>query len=101
MVDTAHVKLITIIASSELQERLEKDLRRLGASGYTVSQVDGRGQHGPRTRGMFDIGNVRIETIVAPAIAEAILTHLARQAEVFEVVAFAQDVDAVPRNHFA
>jgi nitrogen regulatory protein PII len=101
MTDTAHAKLITIIASSELQERLEKDVRQLGATGYTVSNVTGRGQHGPRTRGMFDIGNVRIETIVAPAVAEAILAHLAKQAETFELLAFAQDVQAIPRKHFA
>jgi nitrogen regulatory protein PII len=101
MLQTAHVKLITIIASSELEQRLETDLRRLGATGYTVSKVEGRGQHGPRTRGIFDIGNIRIETIVTPAAAEAILAHVAEQAETFEVLAFVQDVEAIPRKHFA
>jgi nitrogen regulatory protein PII len=101
MTDTAHVKLITIIASSELQDRLEKELRRLGASGYTITKVDGRGEHGPRTRGMFDIGNVRIETVVAPDVAEVILAHLAKEAEAYEFLAFAHDVEAVPRKHFA
>jgi nitrogen regulatory protein PII len=101
MVDTARMKLVTIIGSSELQDRFERDLRRLGASGYTISKVDGRGRHGPRTRGMFDVGNVRLETIVSPEIAETLLAHLSREAETTELVAFAQDVEAVPRKHFA
>lgn len=101
MVDTARAKLITIIASSELQDRLEHDLRRLGATGYSVWKVDGRGQKGPRTRGMFDIGNVRIETVVALAKAEAILAHLAGVAETVELIAFSHDVDALPAKHFA
>jgi nitrogen regulatory protein PII len=101
MVDVARMKLITIIATSELLDRCERNLRRLGASGYTVSKVDGRGRHGPRTRGMFDVGNVRIETLVPPEIAQAILAHLAKEAETTELIAFAQDVEAVPGKHFA
>jgi nitrogen regulatory protein PII len=100
MVDIARAKLVTIIASAELQDRLEHDLRSLGAGGYSVTRVDGRGRQGPRIRGLFEIGNVRIETIVAPAAAEGILTHLARQAETKDIVAFSQDVDAIPRRHF-
>ncbi len=100
MADTAHAKLITIIASSELQDRLEHDLRKLGATGHTVSKVNGRGQHGPRKQGMFDVGNVRIETVVAPDKAAAIMDHLARRAEDTEIIAFCQDVEAIPRKHF-
>jgi len=100
MADTARAKLITLIASSELQDRLEHDLRKLGATGYTDFRVNGHGQHGPRTRGMFDIGNVRIEAIVASEKAEAILDHFARQAETLGIIAFCQDVEAIPRKHF-
>jgi nitrogen regulatory protein PII len=100
MVDTARARLITIIATAELQDRLLGDLKRLGADGYTVSKVDGRGHAGERKRGMFDIGNVRIETIVGHGKAEAILAHLAVEAEKFEFIAFSQEVEAVPRKHF-
>lgn len=98
--DTVRAKLITIIASGELRDRLEDDLRKLGATGYTVYRVDGRGHHGERMRGVFEIGNIRLETLVAQGKADAILTHLGRLAEQFELVAFAQDVDALPRSHF-
>jgi len=100
MVDTAPAKLVTIIASSELLDRLEQDLRALGMTGYTVSKADGRGKHGRRSRGMFDTGIVRIETIVAPAKLEGILAHLAAEAETSQIIAFAQDVEAIPRARF-
>jgi nitrogen regulatory protein PII len=101
MMDMASAKLITIIASSELEDRLEKDLRRLGARGYTAAKVEGRGGHGPRNRGMFDIGNVRLETVVTPDVAEKVLGHLEQLSETFDLFAFIQDVQAMPRKHFA
>jgi nitrogen regulatory protein PII len=100
MVDTVKVKLVTLIATSELQERLQGDLRELGASGYTIARVNGRGEHGPRTRGVFDVGNVQIETLVAPEVANKILERVAGYEEL-RVVAFACDVEAVPRSRFA
>jgi hypothetical protein len=43
---------------------------------------------------------MRLETIVPPERAEAILAHLAQVAETLDIVAFSQDVDAIPRKHF-
>jgi hypothetical protein len=100
MVDTARAKLITVIASFELQDRLEHDLPGLGATGFSLCKVDGRGKHGRRRRGVLDGGNIRFETVVAPAAAEAIMAYLAQLAEGGEMVAFCQDVDALPRKHF-
>jgi nitrogen regulatory protein P-II 2 len=102
MVDTAHAKLVTIIFSSELQDRIVSELHRLGATGYSVTRVDGRGHHGPRTRNMFDIGNARLETIVPLGKADAILAHLVemQRTENADLVAFVQDVEAIPRKHF-
>lgn len=100
MADTAKVKLVTIITSSELLDRLTVALRALGADGYTSVVVNGRGRHGERTRNAFDSGNVRLETLVVPAVAETILEHVATQYSGFDVVAFTHDVEAVPRAHF-
>jgi nitrogen regulatory protein PII len=100
MPDPVRVKLITIIAAAEFQDRLGQALIRLGAGGYTTSLVDGRGQSGQRIRGFFEISNTRLETIVPPEKAEVILAHLAQVAETLDIVAFCQDVDAIPRRHF-
>ncbi|MGO9838634.1 MAG: P-II family nitrogen regulator [Polyangiaceae bacterium] len=101
MVETAKVKLVTVIASSELLDRLTEALRALGAAGYTTASVNGRGLHGTRKRSLFDSGNVRLETIALPLVAEKILEHVAMHYPGFEIVAFAQDVEAVPRANFS
>jgi nitrogen regulatory protein PII len=100
MLDKAHARLVTIIVYAEFQAQFERELKRLGARGWTVSEVDGRGLHGARKDSLFVVGNVRFETLVSPSVAEAILEYVDRAAETLEVVAFAQDVEAVPRKHF-
>jgi hypothetical protein len=99
--ETAKIKLVTLIASSEVQDRLIADLRKLGATGYTISTVSGYGAHGPRTRSLWDSGNVRIETLVPPEIATRILAAVPRGYAGLPILAFAQDVEAVLGDHFA
>jgi nitrogen regulatory protein PII len=100
MSNSVRAKLVTIIAAAEFQDRLGQLLIELGVGGYTTSLVDGRGKSGQRTRSFFEISNVRLETIVPPEKAEAILAHLAKLAETLDIVAFSQDVDATPPKHF-
>jgi hypothetical protein len=97
---TAKVRLVTIIASSELQDRVIEDLREAGAGGYTIGRASGGGLHGPRVRGVFDSGNVRIESVVSGEVAERVLEHLAQAYAGLSLIAFTQDVEAVPREHF-
>jgi hypothetical protein len=99
--ETAKIKLVTVIASSELQERLIADLRRLGASGYTISTTaSGGGLHGPRKRGILELGNVRIETLVPAEVAAAVLEQVIHGYDDLPLIAYMQDVEAVPREHF-
>ncbi len=99
-VKTAKVKLVTIVASSELQDRMIDDLHRLGAGGYTISRASGGGLHGPRVRGVWDTGNIRIEALVSPETAARVLERVVHAYEGFSLVAFVQDVEAVPAEHF-
>lgn len=96
----AHIRLVTIIAASELRDRLRQELLRLGASSYSVSRVEGRGEHGTRTRDAFDDGNIRFEALVTKPVAESILDYAATTSESQPIIAFAQDVEAVPQRHF-
>jgi hypothetical protein len=98
--ETAKIKLVTVIASSEVQDRLIDDLRRLGATGYTTSAANGGGLHGPRRKGMWELGNVRIETLVPREVADAILECVVRSYESLSIIAFMHDVEAVPPDHF-
>jgi nitrogen regulatory protein P-II 2 len=73
---TTKLKLVTIIAEAILEDRLLRELRQLGARGYTIGEARGEG-----TRGLHGIDwegqNVRIETLVGAEVATRIIEHVA------------------------
>jgi nitrogen regulatory protein P-II 2 len=75
---TTKLKLVTIIAEAILEDRLRRELKKLGARGYTIGPARGEG-----TRGLKAIDwegqNVRIETLVSAETGERIMAHLAQQ----------------------
>lgn len=73
--NTVPLKLVTIVAETVLEAHLLKDLEALGARGYTLTHASGRGARGVRVSDVEE-GNVKIETIVSPEVAERILAHL-------------------------
>ncbi len=92
---THSFKLVTIIAEPVLEPRITTELRRLGATGFTV--VEGRGQ-GSRALHAAEIPgiNVRIETIVPPDVAERIVEYISKQYFAdYEVIAYLSDVQVV------
>jgi hypothetical protein len=101
MVETAKVTLITVVAVFELEERLVRDLKALGVKGYTSGKVDGRGLHGHRMAGLVDAPNLRIEMLVAPALARRILERITTKYVDQPIMAYIHDVEAVPHEHFA
>ena len=98
--ETAKVTLVTIIAPITLSDGLLNDLRDIGVTGYTTSKVDGFGKHGTREFGLNDEPNVRIDTLVSAEIARTILGRMNARSAVDGLVAFAWEVEAVPRRHF-
>jgi hypothetical protein len=101
IIQTANVKLVSIIGSSHCGDRIASDLRALGVSGYTKTKAEGMGVHGSRAFGIVDGANVRIDTLVGTELATAILQTIARNFAGQAVVAFAVDAEAVPASHFA
>ncbi len=88
-------KLVTIIAEPVLEPRITQELRRLGATGFTV--VEGRGA-GSRALHAAEIPgiNIRIETIVPPDVAETIVQYIAKTYFAdYEVIAYLSDVAVV------
>jgi hypothetical protein len=83
-----------------MTERVEREIRALGARGFTKVRSSGHGIHGPRVRGIVDAGNERIETLVPEAVAQRILDHVETTYADYEVVAFTYDAVAVPRFRF-
>jgi hypothetical protein len=95
------LQLVTIVGEAVLEERLLRELRELGARGWTIDPVRGEGSRGTRAS-TLEGGNVRIETLVAPDVAERILDRLAeRYFPRFAVVAFSQTVEVVRGDKYA
>ena len=69
------MRLVTVIASEDLETRLVRELKELGATGYTALPARGAGSHGVRTSDL-EGGNIRLEAIVDPATADRIVERL-------------------------
>ena len=101
MVETAKVTLVTVVAAFEIEERLVRDLRALGVRGYTLGKVEGRGLHGHRMAGLADASNMRLEMLVTPALAQRILERIESKYAEQPIIAYVQDVQAIPEEHFS
>ena len=89
------LKRVTIISEALSEERLLADLKRLGARGYTLTEVRGEGSRGVRAS-EWEGNNIKIETLVSATIATAILEFLAeRYFPSYAVVAHQEEVDVV------
>jgi nitrogen regulatory protein P-II 2 len=92
---TVDRRKITIVAESVLEDRILRELRSLGATGYTITDARGEGSRGRRT---MDLGgrNIRVEVVAGAALADAILAHVAEHYfEHFAVIAWVDDVEVV------
>ena len=93
--NTVALKRVTIIAEHLLEGRLLRDVRELGAKGYTVAEVRGEGSRGVRAS-EWEGKNVKIETLVSEPVAEAILTRVAQvYFPHYAVVAYVETVEVI------
>ena len=91
---TVLYRLVTIIAERYVRDRLLASIHRLGATGHTIYDVRGEGtRHATASR---EAASVKIETIVAPDVAEAIVEHVAETYFAHHsVIVYVQDVEVV------
>lgn len=69
-------KLVVIITEGALEATLARELMALGAHGYTIADVRGRGSHGAREAAWEADRNIRFEVICDEAVAEKIANTL-------------------------
>lgn len=85
--------LLTIITESAIESLIVQDIERLGAHGYTVSDVGGKGSRGVRSSDWDASSNIRIEVVCDSPTASAIAEHLrAHYYENYAMILFATDV---------
>lgn len=94
-------KLLTIITEAALENVLVKDLERLGARGYTITDVRGNGRRGMRDGAWGESSNIRIEVVCEATVADAISAHLhARYYDNYGMVLFISDVAVLRPEKF-
>lgn len=93
-------KLITIIAEPVLEPQLVRELRALGATGWTITESRGEGSRGLHAGELPGVG-IRIEVVVAAATAEQIVEHVAANYfSEYSVVAYVTDVSVIRPEKF-
>lgn len=99
--DTTHRKLLTIITEAVLEPRLIELVRKMGASGYTVTEARGSGSRGVRSAGWMHNGNIRLELICSDEVAVKISEYLkANFYADYAMVTFAVDVSVLRADKF-
>lgn len=93
--------LVTIVTEAALERPLIDDLERLGARGWTVTDARGKGARGEREPGPDTIGNIRIEVVCDPPVAERIAEHVRETyfAE-YAIVLYLSDVRVIRGEKF-
>lgn len=98
--DTITLKKITIVAEAVLEERLIREMRQLGARGYTLSEVRGDGSRGVRAS-EWEGKNIQLEILASAETADRVLTHISeRYFAHYAVVVWLTDVQVIRGNRY-
>ncbi len=98
---TERRKLLTIVTEAPLEQNLLKDLERLGAGGYTITDARGKGSRGVRNAQWEHSGTIRVEVVCDAATSDAIAAHLKdRYYDDYAMILFISDVDVLRPEKF-
>jgi hypothetical protein len=73
------VRRVTVVTHNRLEEMLVKEFARLGSKGYTAMDCRGQGEHELLQDAFSSATRVRLETIVQPDVADAIMAFLGEE----------------------
>lgn len=91
---------VTIVSERLLKDEIIRLIKQAGASGYTLSAVEGEGSRGVRA-GDWEGRNLKLETLVSDEVADKILNDLhQRFLEDFAVIAWVTEVRVLRRGKF-
>ena len=72
-------KLLTLVTEAAIESSLVRDLDRLGAHGYTITEARGKGNRGVRNAGWDASSNMRIVVVCTDETAASIAARLQAQ----------------------
>lgn len=68
--------MLIIITEASIEKPLTTEIMNLGATGYTASEVHGRGDRGVRNNELFEISNIKIEVACSRELADKIKSYV-------------------------
>lgn len=94
-------KLVTIIAEPILAKQIKAEIRVLGSSGVTSTEVSGEGDRNLNT-GEVPGNKVKIECVVESKIALKIMEHISEKYfDHFSVITYSQDIEILRPEKFS
>ena len=94
-------RLLTIVTEALLERELLAEFEALGVRGYTITDARGKGGRGTRQSDWAQEGNVRIEIVCEPALAERVAARLReRYYDHYEMILYLQDVSVLRPEKF-
>ncbi len=93
--------LITIITEAPLEHTITRDIERLGAHGFTITDARGKGKRGLRDAGWDASSNIRIEVLCSSDIAEKIARRMKQRYYMnYAMVVYRQEVSVSRPEEF-
>lgn len=94
-------KLVTVYTEAALESRMIRDIDKLGAHGYTITNARGKGHRGERSAAWEANSNIRVEIICSEDLAEKIVDHLQQQYyDNYAMVSFISDIEVLRAKKF-
>ena len=91
------LKLVTVVGETVIMEDIAEECMKLGATGYTMTEVNGHGSRSARNvASTTGARTTKVEFVVPSDVAVSILTHISHQYfEDYAVIAWLADVQVV------
>lgn len=94
-------KLLTIVTEAALEHALVRELERLQAHGYTITDARGKGSRGIRDAGWEANANIRVEVVCTDETAHAIAAAMRdRFYADYAMILFIGDVEVLRPDKF-
>jgi hypothetical protein len=94
-------RLLTIVTEAILERELLAEFDALGVRGHTITEARGRGGRGVRKSDWSQDGNIRIEIVCEPAVAERVAARMReRYYDHYAMILFMQDVSVLRPEKF-
>ncbi len=98
---TLPIKLLTVVTEAALEHPLQRDLKTLGARGYSISNARGKGSRGARNADWEASGNIRLEVVGDESTVRRIAAHLQQQYyDNYAMIIWLSDVEVLRPDKF-